>query len=247
MTEQSLDLTKWIEEETIQWQITDSKIFNLEIGKCLPQGFESHCKIFYPFEQKKSHDQSIALIEENEKNSEFIKWKKIADEHDLVFHNQLSLKTYKTRLEKKLKDEGIEFPKDGSFNASLFDQLLSILKAKRPFENLYIYQKLPHSIWKNKERDILYLSSWIETMEYFNEGFTGYVFPEDKSWIVFADINFPFALVGGGKEIIEAIVSSELEAIECSENTRVDEYSDEINLVSEVKPSFFSRRKMKIG
>ena len=50
MTTESIEIAKWIEDETLQRTTDDFKLYGCVIGHCIPPKFESYCKIFHPFE-----------------------------------------------------------------------------------------------------------------------------------------------------------------------------------------------------
>ena len=60
------------------------------------------------------------------------------------------------------------------------------------------------------------------------------IWPEDTSWLVASEVDFDSTLVGGSKELIEAIVESpELEAWRLEPTDSLAADADKINLVDE--------------
>jgi len=252
MTTLSIDIVKWIEDGKLHRTTKDFEWIGCNIGQCIPPIFDSYCKIFHPFEltpdeedtlevrNKSAKKQSLTfddilkerekwLKEYNSKQWQFVNWKTIADNYGLVYHNQINQKTFINKFEKVGWQKNLIFPNEGHLSRQLLVKLLNILKPQKDFDELIIYQAAPHTIWKDNKPEHVVRCNFEEVLGYFNSDFIGYLFAADKSWIVFTDTDLTFTIVGGQKKIIDSILISDIEAIECNATTRVDDFSDKIN------------------
>lgn len=270
MTTESIELAKWIEDETLQRTTDDFKLHGCTIGHCIPPNFESYCKIFHPFEATndeedilepyKEYGQQVSLNilndsqgiqitetrkdgtiidiferqqerlkEYNSKKWNFVAWKSIADKYGLTFHNEINPQTYVDKFQKIGWQRNLNFPSEGYLPRQILIKLLALLNDKSQSDEVYIYQIPPHNIWKDNKDCDLVKCSYNEVLEYFDKDFIGYLYSADKSWVVFTDTDLCFTLVGGKKQLIDNLITSDLEVLECAVTTRVDNYSDKIN------------------
>lgn len=173
--------------------------------------------------------QKERLEEYNSKRWDFVTWKSIADKYGLIFHNEINPQTYVDKFQKIGWQKNLNLPSEGYLPRQLLIKLLKLLKEASSSDQVYIYQNVPHNILKdNKDCDLI-KCSFNEVLEYFDNDFIGYLYSVDKSWIVFTDTDLNFTIVGGQKKLIDVLVSSDLEVLECLETTRVDNFSDKIN------------------
>ncbi len=272
MTTESIDIAKWLEDETLYRTTDDFKLNGCTIGHCIPPKFESYCKIFHPFEvtpdeadvlePNKDYGQHISLTiskdsqglqiterkkdgttidiferqqeqrkEYNLKKWDFVSWKSIADKYSLTFHNEINPQTYVDKFQRIGWQRNLSFPSEGYLPRQILTTLLTLLNNQSSSDEVYIYQMPPHNIWKDNKDCHLVKCSLNEVLEYFDKDFIGYLYSADKSWVVFTDIDLCFTIVGGQKQLINTLISSEFEVLECKATTRVDNYSDKINIV----------------
>lgn len=245
MTTLPPELAKWIEDGKLRRR-------GAIIGSCIPPIFESYCKIFHPFEmtqdetifleikkrfkQIKTRTQNdllqerIEWIEEyNSKQWDFISWKTMADKYGLVFHKQINQNVFIKKIDDVIWGKNLLLPNEGHLRRQIFIKLLKILKIQSDSNEVFIYQMVPHSIYKDNRIDDLVKCNYEEVLEYFNADFIGYLYATDKSWIVFTDTDLTFTIVGGQQKLIDNIIASDIEALECTSTTRVDDFSDMIN------------------
>lgn len=284
MTTETIDIAKWIEDETLHRTTDDFKLQGCTIGHCIPPKFESYCKIFHPFEVTEDEEdilepnkeygqqvslnistdsqglqitetgkdgtitdiferQQVRLEEYNSKKWNFVAWKSIADKYGLTFHNEINPQTYVDKFQKIGWQRNLNFPSEGYLPRQILIKLLDLLNDKSPSDEVYIYQMPPHNIWKDNKDCDLVKCSYNEVLEYFDKDFIGYLYSADKSWVVFTDTDLCFTLVGGKKQLIDTIITSELEVLECAVTTRVDNYSDKINeeKTKLAKPNFWQK------
>jgi hypothetical protein len=270
MTTETIDLAKWIEDETLNITRDDFKLHGCTIGHCIPPKFESYCKIFHPFEVTKDevdilelnkeygnqvslnisidHEglqitetgkdgtitdifekQQERLKEYNSKKWNFVTWKSIADKYGLTFHNEINPQTFVDKFQKIGWQRNLNFPSEGYLPRQILTKLLALLKYKSPSDEVYIYRMPPHNIWKDTIDCELVKCNFYEVLEYFDKDFIGYLYSVDKSWVVYTDTDLCFTIVGGKRQLIDILITSELEVLECAVTTRVDNFSDKIN------------------
>lgn len=252
MTALPIDIAKWIEDGKLHRTARDFESNGCNVGQCIPPIFDAYCKIFHPFEftydepdileirnesiQKETlttndilqrHEQW--LKEYNSKQWNFTSWKGIADKYGLIFHSQINQKTFAKKFQKIGWQKNLIFPNEGYLPRQLLMELLNILKLQTASNEVFIYQMAPHTIWKDNKTEDLVKCDFEEVLEYFRDDFIGYLYPADKSWVVFTDTDLTFTIIGGKRNLIDSIIVSDLEALECAATTRVDDFSDKIN------------------
>lgn len=159
----------------------------------------------------------------------FATWRSIAEKYDLVFHNEVNGKTFADKFQTIGWPRNLKFPSEGYLPRELLVNLLKKLENISNSDQVYIYQMLPNSIFKDNKDCDLVKCTFNEVLEYFDTNFIGYLYPEDKSWVVFTDTDLCFSIVGGPKRLVDLLLSSDLEILECNATTRVDNFSDKMN------------------
>jgi len=159
----------------------------------------------------------------------FTAWKTIADKYGLLFHNEINTETYVNKFQEIGWPKNLAFPGEGQLPRKNLMDHLGVLEKESTAGEVFIYQKIPHSIYKDNRYDDLVRCSYEEVLGYFDKDFAGYLYSADKSWIVFTDTDQHFTIVGGDKRLIRSLATCDLEVLECTKDTRVDEHSDRIN------------------
>ncbi len=171
------------------------------------------------------------LKEYNSKKWDFVTWKSIADKYNLKFHNEINPQTYVDKFQEIGWQKNLNFPSEGYLPRQLLVKLLKLLKEVSSLDQVFIYQMVPHNIWKDNKDCDLVKCSFSEVLEYFDSDFIGYLYSADKSWVIFTDTDLNFTIVGGHKQLIDILLSSDLEVLKCKATTRVDNYSDKVDEV----------------
>jgi hypothetical protein len=167
----------------------------------------------------------LGMTNPNLRRWEYVTWKQIADRYGLEFHNEINPNSYITRFVEIGYPGNLWFPKGGYLPRPVFIKLISVLSAASQAKEVCIYQLPPNNIYEVE----LLAGSLADVTSYFKEDFIGYLYATDKSWVVYTDTDLHFTVVAGPEPLITAIVNSELEAVRCSAETRVDYFSDKIN------------------
>ncbi len=145
-------------------------------------------------------------------------------------HNEVNVESFMEMFQKIGWPKNLNLPMEGNLLRQQLTILLGAINEISSSKEVYIYQELPHSIVKeNKDCDLV-KCSFKEVLQYFDNYFKGYLFSADKSWLVFTHTDLDFTILGGPKKLIDNLISSDLEVLECTANTRVDSKSDELNL-----------------
>jgi len=251
---ESLDtqIANWIDKKIIPLTPGNLEPQGVIINNCIPGIFESYCKLFHPFEINITEADILISDQENrQKNGEgdlfqqyqkklkefkpgdlkVVTWKNIASKFGLIFHDEINTRAFSEKFKKIGWPKNISFPKEGRLPRILLIELLAILKKENAGNVVFIYQSPPNSIMKIDKYHDLVRCTFEEVLKYFEDDFIGYLYPEDKSWIVYTGTDLHFTIIGGKKKLIDAIVNSHLEAVECESTTRVDNDSDKLNRV----------------
>ncbi|WP_299762758.1 hypothetical protein [uncultured Pontibacter sp.] len=167
----------------------------------------------------------LRMTDPNLKRWEYVTWQEIAEKYELIFHNEINPDSYITRFDEIGYPWNLWFPKGGYLPRPVFKKLNSVLSSASQTHEVCIYQMPPNNIYKME----LVSGSLEDVSNYFEEDFIGCMYASDKSWLVFTDTDLHFTLMAGPESLITAIVNSEIEAVRCSADTRVDYLSDKVN------------------
>ncbi|ALJ00721.1 hypothetical protein [Rufibacter tibetensis] len=170
-------------------------------------------------------NQKLWMTDPNLKKWEYVTWQSIAEKYGLKFHNEINPTSFEALFEVIGYPRNLWFPKGGYLPRPVFIKLVSVLRAATDTEQVCVYQIPPNNI---NEMELV-VCSFEEAITYFKEDFIGYLYAMDKSWIVYTDTDLHFTLAAGAVSVISAIMNSELEAIKCESDTRVDYSSDKVN------------------
>jgi hypothetical protein len=234
---------KWIRKETRK---IDG---NSRVSDFILQRFTHFCKIMNPFFRdlnikdknlvwsKCDPDEELIL-----KNVEKMTCKQVMDELNLPYTKEISSWSLHHALGSLNLPRYLIFPDEGTMEQNTFEETINTL---HPFTNetgCYFYYEELKTIYTFPQdsefhcKDLLFrgiLSDVISLYrkgEGFELGSPTYWWPEDKQWCIFTDYDFDFSIVGGSKEIIDALVSNDrLECIQVERDTRVDFDADKEN------------------
>lgn len=156
-------------------------------------------------------------------------WRDVAEKYGLVYHNEINPQSFVRRFQQIGWPPNLRFPSEGFLPQEALETFLAVVASHTPSQRVYIYQQAPNTIWRNSEPEELVLCRLDEVKDYFTSGFIGYIYDEERRWIIFNDTDLCFSVVGGARKLIMDLLSSPLEVLECSANTRVDVNSDKVN------------------
>jgi hypothetical protein len=182
-------------------------------------------------------DEYISLSSKlNEKrfsnNAKDIRWEYLSAQLNLEYHNELSFKMIATALKKREWPKNLHLPDEGHLEFKLFQKLLKTVHEVCQDEVYFAVQTPPNTLWiTDIEYDLIEMS-YDEVLKYFDKYFIGYLYSDSKSWIIHTDTDLLFTIVGGDQRLVNRILYSDLEAIECTSDTRIDNKSDRLNNIS---------------
>jgi len=224
----------WMFEGALQWDPQKIKTEGVKIKNCITDQFESYCKVFHPFELLKGETDS--LVEKKETFGRFdlgynvdewtqVSWAGVAHKYGVYVNNEVNPKRFEDVFNKIGWPLNLSFPSEGYLPQSELNVLLLILGGGKVSE-MIILQEPPHTIWKYNDGDDCQVANVTEVTNYFSEnGFIGYLGDMAHKWLMFTDTDLSFTIVGGSKDLIRKIMESDLEALECTAMTRVDDFA----------------------
>lgn len=149
-------------------------------------------------------------------------WKEVSEKYGIRYHNETNLKAFVNKFQEIGWPTNLGFPSEGFLPRKEFLRLLEVLKRHSTSDKVFIYQKAPHTIWKDDLAEDLVLASFEEAGQYFEEDFRGYLYDENKKWLIYTDTDLSFTLVGGDHSLIHSLSGSDLEVLRCTATTRID-------------------------
>ncbi|HWO77404.1 MAG TPA: hypothetical protein VNM69_16180 [Bacillus sp. (in: firmicutes)] len=234
---------KWIQEEKESIDFENWK--GCKVSNLLPARYNHYCKIMHPiYLDSTIKDESLLWSQCNPDEpvqfvfGERLTLKELAEKYKLHYTKEISTWTISHLL------GGIPrylfIPEEGSIDEKTLRELVSVLK---PFTKgiqcyfQYHLLKIVHSFPGKIENGQLYYGKLEDVFQLYEMGdgrrfgSPSYWWAEDKSWCLHTDFDSDFSLLGGSKEIVEALLSNyELECIEVDVSTRVDNKADKKNL-----------------
>jgi hypothetical protein len=221
------------------------------IGRTLPSDFESYCKILHPFtvfddipdtlipeaQWKKPGAFHInmgtgkvtvdgkdwvpdELVQRRDKGEgASVSWKTVGKKYGVPFHDEIRIEDYAAKFKAIGWPENVLFPMEGRLSMPVLSIILDILKQYSPENKVRIYQLTPHSIrWEDEVVE----GSYDEVPDYFDKRyFIGWLFPPDRSWVLYTDTDLCYTLMGGPSSLIDRLAESPLEVVGCDASTMV--------------------------
>jgi len=222
MTTENIDKASWLFTELIpDSPLQDRQLYGYKVGQVIPPIYDSYCKILHPFQTFIKTSNSETVFENKT-------WRQIANLYGLYYHDQINIGSFISKFGKIGYPDNLKFPNEGMLTRPLFIDLLDIVDRISTSKEFYIYQSAPNTIWKNDKDCELIKVNKNETLQYFDNGFIGYLY-FDRDWIIHTDTDNHYTLVGGHNNLINAICDSNLEAIKLNADSRIDRYADIIN------------------
>ncbi|GGA90657.1 hypothetical protein [Ornithinibacillus halotolerans] len=227
----------WIKEETVRihFDSEDSpKVLNL-----MPNRYEYYCKILHPvYLDKNIKDESIFYSQSEppseDKPMDFnygkrTTFKTLAEKYNLPYTKEISSSTLASALG--------GYPRylilggEGSTDENTLRELVSIFKPFTKHEQCYFkydYLKVINEFhdFQDFETGLFYFGKLDDVLSMYHKGdhiglgSPTYWWAEDKSWCLHTNYDADFTLVGGNKELMEALFASEeLECVEVDLDT----------------------------
>ncbi|AJD90253.1 hypothetical protein JMA_09360 [Jeotgalibacillus malaysiensis] len=220
----------WIKEQTIplpeKWE--GCSFYNL-----IPPVYETYCKIIHPIyrDMKAPNDQvtwrEVGRFEGHLQPVERFMLRDLAEKYGLKETKELGMSS----IVRKLGDQPryLIGGEEGIIDYKSFHQVIEILKPFSKNMNCYFYYDLLKTTdYENK----LFVGELVEMKQLLGlqevVANPSYFWPEDRSWCFYSDIDLDFTLVGGSREMIDALMADTwLECIETDADTRVDDRADQ--------------------
>ena len=157
-----------------------------------------------------------------------LRWKEIAEALKGPFEPELNLEWFRAKLEPGCWPRFLRGPDEGTLDAEECSALVSTL---RPFtgnqECSFRFAEMP---FFGTNKQLLFHGTLEEGRAFLSDRtyqFTPeYWWPADGCWCVCSDYDLMFTVVGGGEELISAVLRDTfLECIEVTPSTRIDFYA----------------------
>lgn len=142
-----------------------------------------------------------------------VSWRAVAERFGLSFDEHTSLSDISRAYQMAGEPEDVWFPSEGYLPRKLLIQLLEVLKSYSSAKEVLVFQSAPNTIGHSGKAEELVKCTYVEVLEYFPQDFIGYLYPEDKSWIVLTDIDTFVTIVGGPEALIEKLKSGNMELL----------------------------------
>ncbi|MBE4909932.1 hypothetical protein IMZ08_18000 [Bacillus luteolus] len=233
---------KWIQEETER--IDFNNWSGCYVSNLIPNRYEHYCKIIHPIYRDMNIQDENLLWSQCDPNDpvqfqygERLLLKDLAKRYKLQYTKEISSSTIYHALGGYpryliLSDEG-------SIDKGTLEELISVLSRFIKGEQCYFHYDLLKTV--NEFQDIctnghLYYGNLEDVNELFDMGdLVGlgsptYWWTEDRGWCIHTDFDCRFSLIGGSRELIEALLANnQLECIKIDSKTRIDDAADKLN------------------
>lgn len=230
----SLEEYKWIRDETVYF-LTDERQGS-RVENFLPKRFNHYCKIIHPlFRDPQVEDEQLLWRDCTPEQTDEIQLGErlrlfgLAEKYGLKFSKELSAASLMNKLN--------GFPRyiisgeEGEIEPKSLKRLVHVLQPFAEEASCYYY----FDLLKTKDYvNALYHGKLAEVEEFATSDdlrlTPTYWWPAHKSWCLYSDIDLNFSLIGGSRELIDALLADDfLECIECDATTRIDNMVDYTN------------------
>lgn len=164
-------------------------------------------------------------------------WRELAAEHGLQFHPEINDSSFTRRFPGGSWPRRLIGPLEGDFDPDTCARIVEVLSLYTGSHECFFYYWFLATRQCNES--LLFKGELFEVMDLFRgtagdvEGPPTYWWPSDRNWCVCVDWDLTFALIGGPRELVNALIRDEtLECLEVSPTCRVDTDSDQLNISS---------------
>jgi hypothetical protein len=173
----------------------------------------------------------------NLKNTKKLTWRELAQRYGLIFHNNINPTSYSNKLKQIGYPQNLYFPQP-YLDEMESNELISVLKKFTPsLKFCFLQFELINEAYKF---DFKY--DFLDNI--LSDGDdkklkSDYLLCKEGNWVIWSDIHedLQLTLVAGSRDLIESLkIESNFEIQECTLDTRVDYYSDHLNVFT---PSVF--------
>src|SRR5262249_27909528 len=157
----------------------------------------------------------------------------------LVFHaelNRLGVPWNKWEMPLTLQ------PFEGELDTYVRKNLVKILQKNTQHQTYYFFDSLYCILFEGNLEDVLLFPvkaafPAVENPKTDTWANPRYWWPEDKAWCIYTDPDLCFSLIGGNSQLINALIDNQsLEVIALTDDTRIDNNADKINVILEECP-----------
>lgn len=224
---------QWIQEET---EAIDLKNWNgCYVSNLIPHRFQHFYKIIHPiYRDLNIQDETLLWSQCKPGDSvhfqygERLTLKELAKKYQLPYTKEITSANISHVLGGSPRY--LILGEEGSMDKETLHEFVSVIKpfTKRPCYFQYHLLKINNykenhgngHMYQGELEDVFKLYEMGELIEF---GSPSYWWGEDKSWCLYTDYDFDFSVVGGSKEVIDALLgNNELECIEVDLHTRLD-------------------------
>ena len=227
----NLDAYQWIQEETVNFQTDEQEGSRVE--NFLPHRFNHYCKIIHPlYRDPQIEDENLLWSDISPEQTveiqlgERLRLMELAEKYGLKPSKELSAASLMLKL--GATPRYIISGEQGEIEPESLMALIQILEHFTGEENCsFLYDLL-----KTKDyAATLFQGKLAEVIELSNSGglrgTPTYYWPADRSWCLFSDIDLDFTVIGGSRELVDALLKDEfLECTQCDAATRIDNQAD---------------------
>lgn len=227
----SLEEFKWIHKETAAF--LSDKRQGVRVENFLPNRFTHYCKMIHPlYRDPQIQDEQFLWSEctpqqaDNIQLGERLRLMELAKKFEIKSSKELSTAAlmYKLNAVPRYLITGEE----GRIERESLKALVQVLREFIGKDRCYFWYELLRT---EDYSDFLFRGKLIDVMELSKRadlhGTPTYWWPADKTWCVYRDSDLDFSVIGGSRELIEALLADDfLECLVCAATTRIDRQAD---------------------
>ncbi|QKE72063.1 hypothetical protein HPK19_04290 [Arthrobacter citreus] len=235
MNKESLEFFDWIKLNIDELESDSPEWKGNFVSQCLPKNFSYYCKILHPvYRDQKIKDEHLLWserrigVDQKIRIGERLFYKDLVKKYNVQSTKEISTNTF-SQIYGSLPRYIIS-PDEGNMEINLVEELVKILKPMTLKQKCYFhYYFLKTEDWYGD--DLLFSGKLEDVLNLYDlnglHGSPTYWWAEDQSWCLCTDYDLDFSLIGGTRELIDALLSnSELECFEVNIDTRIDYRAD---------------------
>jgi hypothetical protein len=239
---EGFDEFKWIQEETECIDFTNWK--GSYVSNLIPHRYEHFCKIMHPIYRDSNIQDENLLWSQCDPSEpvhfqfgERLTLKDLAEKYNIHYTKEILCSTIFHLLGGYPRY--LILPDEGNMDKETLQELISVLypytKGKNCFFQYDLLKNI-NSFYEANSNEHLYYGKLENVFELYKMGdplelgSPSYWWAEDRSWCLHTNYDFDFSIIGGSKELITTLLTSnKLECIEVDRSTRVDYRADKEN------------------
>lgn len=250
---ESEEMFQWIRDGTARFRLTEDADFTGNfVSDCIPPVYAAYCKLFHPiytnasvsatagswaaadvYPTKIFFGRLVSISTNYGAHGRRVRWQELADKFGLQFHPEFNKQSLTHVFPDQSWPRSLLGPDEGDLDIFTCQRLVNYLEPYTNGQLCFFHYDLIAT--PELEADKVFSGELDDVLDICNEqvvwGTPTHWWSQDRAWLVCTDWDLEFTLIAGSCGLITQLINDrELECIKVNPKTRIDWYSDQINV-----------------